>query len=275
MMTNWFGVAVGGEGAIPWTVALSFYVGAAAFLGTVLYSVFTTQEKPPADLAAFEARRARTGGIGAAAGEIAAALREMPRAMKQLALVQLFTWLGLFCMWLYFSTTVAKEVFGAADSSSPRYQEGIERAGVCLSAYSLVCFLFAFVLPPLAGRLGRKMTHALCLLAGAAGLGSVAMIADPTWLLASMVGVSVAWASILSMPYAILAGSIPEGKTGIYMGIFNFFIVIPEIVASLGFGWVMSSLLGNARMAAVVAGGVSLAIAAGLTLLVDDRSNTP
>ena len=271
MMTNWFGVAAGGEGAIPRTVELSFYVGAAAFLGAVLYTVLTTRERPPADLAAFEARRVRTGGIGAAAGEIATAVREMPRAMKQLALVQLFTWLGLFCMWLYFSTAVATEIFGAADASAPRYQEGIEWAGVCFSAYSLVCFLFAFVLPPLADRVGRKATHALCLLAGAVGLGSVAVIADPTWLLASMVGVGIAWASILSMPYAILAGSIPEGKTGIYMGIFNFFIVIPEIVASLGFGWVMSSLLGNDRMAAVVAGGVSLAIAAGLTLLVDDR----
>ena len=271
MMKNWFGVAAGGEGAIPRTVELSFYVGAAAFLGAVLYTVLTTRERPPADLAAFEARRARTGGIGAAAGEIATAVREMPRAMKQLALVQLFTWLGLFCMWLYFSTAVATEIFGAADASAPRYQEGIEWAGVCFSAYSLVCFLFAFVLPPLADRVGRKATHALCLLAGAVGLGSVAVIADPTWLLASMVGVGIAWASILSMPYAILAGSIPEGKTGIYMGIFNFFIVIPEIVASLGFGWVMSSLLGNDRMAAVVAGGASLAIAAGLTLLVDDR----
>jgi len=274
MMTNWFGVAAGGTGAIPRTVELSFYVGAAAFLGAVLYTVCTTQEKPPADLAAFEARRARTGGIGAAAGEIATALRQMPRAMKQLALVQLFTWLGLFCMWLYFSTAVATDIFGASEAGSPRYQEGIEWAGVCFSAYSLVCFLFAFVLPPLARARGRKMTHALCLLAGAAGLGSVALISDPWWLLASMVGVGIAWAGILSMPYAILAGSIPEGKTGIYMGIFNFFIVIPEIVASLGFGWVMSRVLGNDRMAAVVAGGVSLAIAAGLTLLVDDRSDT-
>ena len=275
MMTNWFGVTGGaGAGVIPVTVQLSFYVGAAAFLGAVLYTVLTTPERPPADLAAFAARQRRTGGLGAAAGEIVAAVRAMPRAMRQLALVQLFTWLGLFCMWLYFSTAVATDVFGATDASSPRYQEGIEWAGVCFSAYSLVCFAFAFFLPGLARRLGRKGAHALCLLAGAAGLASVAVISEPTMLLASMVGVGVAWASILSMPYAILAGSIPEGKTGIYMGIFNFFIVIPEIVASLGFGWVMLHLLDNDRMAAVVAGGVALAIAAALTLFVDESPET-
>lgn len=275
MMTHWFGVAGGaGSGAIPMTVQLSFYVGAAAFLSAVLYTVLTTPERPPADLEAFRAKRARTGGLAAAAGEIASAVRAMPHAMKQLALVQLFTWLGLFCMWLYFSTAVATDVFGAADATSPRYQEGIEWAGVCFSAYSLVCFLFAFILPGLAERFGRKGAHALCLLAGAAGLASVAVITQPTLLLASMVGVGVAWASILSMPYAILAGSIPEGRTGIYMGIFNFFIVIPEIVASLGFGWVMLHLLDNDRMAAVVAGGVCLAIAAVLTLFVDDPTET-
>jgi maltose/moltooligosaccharide transporter len=122
----------------------------------------------------------------------------------------------------------------------------------------------------MATRTGRKGTHAICLLAGAAGLLSVAVITDPRMLLLSMVGVGIAWASTLSMPYSILAGSIPEGKFGIYMGIFNFFIVIPEIVASLGFGWVMSHLLDNNRMAAVVAGGVFLAIAALLVLRVTD-----
>jgi maltose/moltooligosaccharide transporter len=134
-----------------------------------------------------------------------------------------------------------------------------------------VCFAFSFVLPRLAARLGRKLTHSLCLLCGAAGLLSVAFIHDKNLLLVSMAGVGVAWASILSMPYAMLAGALPPGRTGVYMGIFNFFIVLPEIAASLGFGWVMQHLLNNNRLSAVVAGGVFMVIAAGLTQLVDDE----
>ena len=271
MLTNWFGVTGSGDGGIPTTVKLSFYVGAAAFFGAVLYTVLTTKEKPPEDLAAFQARQRANAGVGAMVREIGNAIRDMPLTMRQLAWVQIATWLGFFCMWLYFGTAVATDVFGAPDSSSPRYQQGIEWAGVCFGAYSLVCFVFAHFLPPIAKRAGRKGTHAICLLAGAVGLLSVSMITNPMLLLLSMVGVGVAWASTLSMPYSILAGAIPEGKTGIYMGIFNFFIVIPEIVAALGFGWVMSSFLGNARMAAVTAGGLCLAVAALLVLRVNDK----
>jgi maltose/moltooligosaccharide transporter len=273
VMTNWLRVAPGGTGAIPLTVKWSFYVGAAAFLGAVLYTILTTREEPPSDLAAFRRERAK-GGVGSGLREIGLAIRTMPRTMRQLALVQVATWLGLFCMWLYFPVAVATNVFGAEDPSSPRYQEGVEWAGVCFGAYSLVCFLFAFALPPLARSTGRKGTHAICLAAGAAGLLSVAIISDPRLLLLSMVGVGIAWASTLSMPYSILAGSIPVGKTGVYMGIFNFFIVIPEIVASLAFGWVMSHLLDNNRMAAVVAGGGFLAVAALLVLRVTDPGET-
>jgi maltose/moltooligosaccharide transporter len=272
MLTNWFGVVGAGEGGIPVTVKLSFYVGAAAFFGAVLYTILTTPEKPPADMAAFHARKRAGAGAGNLAKEIVDAITHMPPTMRQLALVQVFTWLGLFCMWLYFGTAVATGVFGAPDSSSPRYQEGIEWAGVCFGAYSLVTFLFAHFLPPIAARAGRKGTHALCLLAGAAGLLSVQFITAPSMLLLSMLGVGIAWASTLSMPYSILAGAIPEGRTGIYMGIFNFFIVIPEIVAALGFGWVMSNWFGNDRMMAVTAGGVCLAIAALLVIRVTDTA---
>ena len=273
MMTNWLGVAPSAPGTIPMTVRLSFYVGSAAFMGAVLYTVLTTKEKPPEDLAAFQKQKAANAGVAATAREIIAAISAMPRTMRQLAWVQITTWLGLFCMWLYFPVAVATNVFGAPDSSSPLYQQGVEWAGVCFGAYSAVCFVFSFFLPPIARRNGRKSTHAMCLLAGAAGLLSVSMITDPTYLLLSMVGVGIAWASTLSMPYSILAGAIPPGKTGIYMGIFNFFIVIPEIVAALGFGWVMSHLLNNNRMAAVIAGGVSLVLAAALVMRVDDQGD--
>lgn len=268
MLTNWFGVAASAPGTIPATVRYSFFVGAAAFFGAVMYTVFTTKEKPPADLAAFEREKAATAGIAAGVREIIAAAKAMPLTMRQLALVQMSTWLGLFCMWLYFGTAVATDVFGATGPSDPRYQQGIEWGGVCFGVYSAVTFFFSLVLPPLARSRGPRATHALCLLAGAAGLMSVAVIKTPSLLLLSMVGVGIAWASTISMPYVMLSTSLPSGKTGVYMGLFNFFIVIPEIVASLGFGWVMNNLLDNNRMAAVVAGGVFMAIAALLVMRV-------
>ncbi len=272
MFSNWFGVAPSAPGTIPTAVRLSFYVGAATFFGAVLYTVLTTREHPPADLAAFHRAKAASRGVVAGAREIFKAVREMPDTMGQLAMVQLATWLGLFCMWLYFPVAVARNVFGAPDQNSPLYQQGVEWAGVCFGAYSAVCFLFSLFLPRIARQLGRKTTHAVCLLAGSLGLLSVAAISKPALLLLSMTGVGIAWASILSMPYSILAGSIPPAKTGVYMGIFNFFIVIPEILASLGFGIVMSRVLNNNRMAAVVAGGVLLAVAALLVTRVREHA---
>jgi maltose/moltooligosaccharide transporter len=275
MLTNWFGVGASTPGTIPITVRLSFFIGAAAFIGAVLYTVLTTKEHPPEDIEAFRRRRKESAGLAASAREILRAAREMPDTMRQLAFVQLSTWLGLFCMWLYFPVAVAHNVFGAPDQKSPLYTQGVEWAGVCFGAYSAVCFVFSFFLPSLAKALGRTRAHAFCLLAGAAGLLSVVGIHQPKLLLLSMVGVGIAWTSILSMPYAILAGSLPREKTGVYMGIFNFFIVIPEIVASLGFGWVMSHLLDNNRLYAVVAGGVFLFVAALLVWRVRDPSEAP
>jgi maltose/moltooligosaccharide transporter len=272
VLTNWFGVAASAPGTIPTTVRFSFYVGAAAFFGAVLYTILTTKEHPPADLEAFRQKKAKSAGVVASAREIFGAAREMPTIMKRLAFVQLSTWLGLFCMWLYFPVAVARNVFGAPDSSSPLYQQGVEWAGLCFGFYSAVCFVFSFFLPSIARALGRAHAHAFCLLAGAGGLLSVAVIHEPKLLFLSMAGVGIAWASILSMPYAILAGSLPRDRTGVYMGIFNFFIVIPEIVASLGFGWVMSRVLDNNRLSAVVLGGVFLFIAAVLVWSVRDPS---
>ena len=257
-------------GTIPFTVRLSFYVGAAAFLGAVLWTVFTTKEYPPENMAEFRKQKAERAGIAAGAREILASVRQMPRTMRQLAWVQLPTWLGLFCMWLYFPVAVARNVFGAADTNSPLYSAGAEWAGVCFGMYSLVCFGFSFLLPVLARKYGRKATHALCLICGGLGLLSVAVIHSKFPLLLSMTGIGIAWASTLSMPYSILSGSLPEGKTGVYMGIFNSFVVIPEIVASLGFGWIMNHLLNNNRISAVVAGGIFFMLAAALTHRVED-----
>ena len=248
-------------GAIPASVKLSFYIGSAVFLGAVLWTVATTREYPP------DGAPAPSGGVS----EIFDAIREMPGTMKQLAWVQIATWLGLFCMWLYFPVAVAHHVFGASDPQSPRYAEGVAWGGVCFGMYSAVCFVFSFALQPLARRIGRRRTHGVCLLAGALGLASVAVIQDKYLLLLSMTGVGIAWASTLSMPYAMLAGSLPPKRMGVYMGIFNFFIVTPEILASVGLGWFMSHVLQENRLAAVVCGAGFLALAAVLAQRVEEE----
>ncbi len=264
MLTNWFHVSnsVAGGHAIPLTVRLSFYLGAAAFFGAVFWTIITTKEYPPEDMEAFRRMKAEKRGLRENAKEILDSIAGMPATMKQLAPVQLLTWLGLFCMWLYFGVAIARSVFSATDTKSPEYTAGVEWGGVCFGMYSLICFFFSFALPAVAKKLGRKNTHSLCLLCGAAGLLSVGLIHDKWILLLSMTGVGIAWASTLSMPYAVLSSSLPPDKTGVYMGIFNFFIVIPEILASLFFGWIMNHLLNNNRILAVVAGGVFMIIAA-------------
>lgn len=258
--------------AIPITVRLSFYLGAAAFFGAVLWTIISTPEYPPENIEEFKREKAEGKGLIENAREILASIAAMPDTMRQLAPVQLLTWLGLFCMWLYFPVAVARNVFGAASERAPEYTAGVEWAGICFGMYSAVCFVFSFCLPTLAKQLGRKNTHSLCLLAGAVGLLLVSIIHNKFALLLSMTGVGIAWASTLSMPYSVLAGSLPPNKTGVYMGIFNFFIVTPEIIASLFFGWVMNHLLHNNRMAAVISGGVFLALAAALMQRVADHN---
>jgi maltose/moltooligosaccharide transporter len=265
---------------IPVAVKVAFYVGAFSFLAAVLWTIFTTSEYPPDDLEAFKQMKAEQAGIGPAVSEIFHDLLAMPQTMRRLAFVQMFTWLGLFCMWLYFGVAVARNIFGGAPGTGA-YAQGIAWAGNCFAMYSAVCFAFSFALPTVAERLGRKLTHGLCLLMGAVGLLSIAFISSKYLLLLSMVGVGVAWASTLSMPYSILAGALPPGKTGIYMGIFNFFIVIPEILAALGFGKLLEKVLtdesavvllvgGDNRLTVVVIGGLSLAVAAVLCTIVTE-----
>jgi maltose/moltooligosaccharide transporter len=262
----------GNTSAIPAVVRMSFEIGAVAFFGAVMWTILTTREYPPENLDEFRRKKSERSGLAGNVQEILEAIREMPITMKQLAVVQVCTWLGLFCMWLYFPVAVARNVFGAADPASPVYTDGVAWAGICFGVYSAVCFVFSLFLPAIARAIGRKMTHTVCLLCGAAGLFSVAIIHDKYLLLLSMVGVGIAWSSILAMPYAILAGSIPAERTGVYMGVFNFFIVLPEIAASLGFGWVMAHLLDNNRLAAVIAGGAFLVIAAVMMQRVRDAS---
>ena len=272
VLTNWFHMrqVAGDTRAVPTVVRLSFYIGAAAFFGAVMWTISTTKEYPPEDLEGFRRAKAQKAGVATNLAEILSAVREMPDTMRKLGPVQLCTWLGLFCMWLYFPVAVAHNIFGADHPGSPQYQAGVEWGGNCFAVYSLVCFIFSFALPGMARRLGRKHTHTVCLLCGAVGLISVAMIHNKYVLLLTMVGIGIAWASTLSMPYAVLAASLPPARTGVYMGIFNFFIVTPEILASLFFGWIMIHLLHNNRIYAVVAGGVFMMVAAVLMQRVKD-----
>lgn len=263
MMTNWFGMSSSAEsGVIPDNVKWSFYIGAFFFLTAVLYTVFTSKEYPPPDLGFKEKVQESNRGFGGGVKEIFDAIKNMPKKMKILSLVQFFTWPGLFLMWFYYNTAVARNIFHATSETDPLYGQGTNFGGLTLSFYNVVTFLFAFILPSIANKLGRKLTHSVCLLCGAIGLISVAFVENKYMLFGCMTGVGIAWASILSMPYAMLSGVLPENKIGVYMGIFNFFIVLPEIIASLGFGWVMKNVLHNDRLAAVQIGGVLMIIAA-------------
>lgn len=199
--------------------------------------------------------------------------QDMPQTMKQLAWVQFFSWFALFAMWIYTTAAVTSHIYGTSDPTSALYNEGANWVGVCFGAYNGIAAVVAFLIPVLARRTSRKAAHAVCLVAGAAGLLSVFVIQNPTHLLGSMVGVGIAWASILSMPYAILTGSLPPSKMGYYMGVFNFFIVIPQIVAAALLGFVVSRFFGGQAIYALAVGGASLVLAALLTLRVEDRDD--
>jgi len=194
----------------------------------------------------------------------------MPKTMVELAVVQFFSWFALFCMWIYTTGAVTSHLFHATDPTTAAFNEGADWVGVLFAVYNGLAAIAAFFIPVLARKTSRKVAHMISLGLGGAGLGSLAIITDPHLLLISMVGVGIAWASILSMPYAILAGALPREKMGVYMGIFNFFIVIPQIFAAGILGLLMRSVLGNDAMNAIVLGGISLIVAAVATLAVHD-----
>jgi maltose/moltooligosaccharide transporter len=262
---EWLGITrdrVGG--GIPQNILWSFYIGGIMFLGAVLYTVLRSKEYPPRDPDWKQKLNAQHGtGFSGAVKEIWHSVTHMPQQMKRLALVQFLTWPGLFLMWFYYSTGVARDIFkgdATATNAGLRdlYTQGIEHAGATSAVLNLVTCIFSFSLPFWVGKFGRKMTHTFCLLIGGVGLLSVNYITDPSMLYLSMSMVGIAWASILSMPYSMLAGHLPENKIGIYMGIFNFFIVLPEIIASLFFGKIMENYLHNDRLLAVQIGGILL-----------------
>ncbi len=335
ILTEWFSVAsTAPEGVVPMAVRISFYVGAAALLAAVLWTVFTTREYSPEQIEAFEAGRdatpaaARTrtawytgglvwalaGALAVAAvgalnlqkelyvlagfvlafglmqmvvGALAAAGRAnalteimgdifaMPKTMQGLAVVQFFSWFALFSMWIYMTPAVTAVHYASPDPTSAGYGEGANWVGVLMGIYNGVAALAAFLIPVIAHRTGLRGAHAINLTLGAAGFLGVFLIRDPGLLWIPMIGVGFAWASIVSLPYAILANAVPGRKMGVYMGVFNIFIVVPQLVAATILGAVLNSLFGGQPIWALVLGAVSFLIAAGASLLVPVFTPSP
>jgi maltose/moltooligosaccharide transporter len=255
---------------IPLSVDYSFKIGAIVFLVAVVWTVVTTKEYPPENMEAFERMKRETKGVLAGFKEIFSSMAEMPTTMKQLAVVQFFTWFALPCMWQFFSLAIARHVFLAPDESSPRFAEATEWGGLCFAVYNVVCFVIAFLLPGFAKATSRKTVHMIALVCGGIGLISVFFIGNKWLLFASMAGVGIAWASILSMPYVMLSTAVPPLRMGVYMGVFNLFIVIPQIVMSLIVPNIFNNVLGGDPRNAVVLGGISLLVAAVTVLGVRD-----
>jgi len=205
--------------------------------------------------------------------EIMTDLFLMPKTMGQLAIVQFFTWLALFSMWIYTTSAVTSTVFGATDTTSPSYNEGANWVGVLFGVYSGFAAVFAFLLPVVARYTSRKITHAISLVIGGISLCSIFLIKDQNLLILPFVGIGLAWASILSMPYAILTGSLPAKKMGTYMGIFNFFIVIPQILAATLLGFLTRTAFGGHAIYSLVFGGISMIIAAITVIFVTDKDD--
>ena len=327
ILTDIFQVAnTAPAGGIPPSVQYGFYIGALALFFAVLWTVLTTREYSPAQMAAFtddspvrdEAvvpSRARLAPVWIALGAIVIAavsrfgldkpvyllgggliafgtallvsaalvrsgrasnvlsqivgdLGSMPGTMKRLALVQFFTWSALFIMWIYTTPIVTQHVFGTTDTTSAAYNEGANWVGVLFAVYNGVATLWAFAMPWLAARIGRRDAHIVGLLSGAAGFASFLVIRDPLMLIGSMVLIGIAWSSILTMPYAMLSNALPQGKLGVYMGLFNIFIVLPQLIVSSVMGQVVRTFFpGDPVWAMLIAAGV-MTVAALATLRV-------
>jgi maltose/moltooligosaccharide transporter len=337
MMTNWLDISnVAAPGQVPDSVKWSFYLGGAAFLLAVSWTVFRSREYSPEELAEFDAARPaehvaedtalrpaskyRNGGIVWAVIGIALwywimsrgldkqlyvlaggftvfgllqivtsllqnndkvdnglyhimhDLFHMPRVMRQLAVVQFFSWFAMFAMWIYGTSGVTSHHFGTIDAASTAYNEGANWVGVLFGAKFGIAALAAILIPVVARRLGCRLSHLVNMTIGGIGLISFLFIKDPKLLLVSMVGVGIAWGSILSLPYALLSSNLPSHKMGVYMGIFNFFIVIPQLVAASVLGLILREFFDLQSIYGLVIGGVLMIIGGLATLLVDKEA---
>ena len=273
-LTNWFGVSnETSAGVVPANLIWSFIIGAAVLIISILVTVTTTKEYSPEEMASFDNETVdESEEENSSLLDIFDDFKKMPVTMRQLSWVQFFSWFGLFGMWVFATPAIAQHIYGLphTDSSSSVYQDAGDWVGILFGIYNLVSAFYAFALPYIAKKIGRKKTHSISLIIGGLGLLSIYIMPDKNWLIVSMIGVGIAWASILAMPYAILAGSISAKKMGVYMGIFNFFIVIPQIINALIGGPLVKYAYNNEAIFAIVTSGLSFLIAAALVYKVKD-----
>ncbi|MGQ1946091.1 MFS transporter [Geofilum sp. OHC36d9] len=277
VLAEWMGVSkTAAPGEVPPNVIISFYIGAFVLLAAIIWTVVSTKEYSPAQLKEFglSPQEKKTTKKTSGLIQIAQDFKAMPKTMKQLGLVQFFSWLALFGMWVFTTPAIAQHVYHlpANDTSSEIYNDAANWVGILFGIYNGVAAIFAFALPALSKRISRKGTHALSLAIGAIGLFSIYFISNPTMLILPMIAIGIAWASILSMPYAMLAGSLPAAKMGIYMGLFNFFITAPQIVNGIFGGPIVKRVFDSQAIYALIIAAVSLLIAAISVVFVQDKT---
>jgi maltose/moltooligosaccharide transporter len=277
VLTKWFGISNNTvPGSVPLNLSLSFIIGAAVLIGSILVTIITTKEYSPEELNRFENPQEETEiqeTEKSKLTDIFTDFTKMPPTMRQLSWVQFFSWFGLFGMWVFTTPAIAHHIYGLPleDTSSQQYQNAGDWVGILFGVYNLVSAIIAlFLLPYIAKKIGRKSTHAFSLIIGGIGLISIYFMPDEDWVVVPMIFIGVAWASILAMPYAILAGSIAPKKMGVYMGIFNFFVVIPQIINALIGGPIVKYLYNGDAIYALISSGISFLIAAALVYKVKD-----
>jgi len=271
ILAEWIGVEkVSAEGGVPNNVIFSFYIGAVVLISSIIWTIVKTKEYSPENIANEENEKKKNG-----LAEIFNDFVKMPKTMKQLGIVQFFSWFALFSMWVFTTPAVAVHIYGTEinDTSSELYQDAGNWVGIIFGVYNLVAAIYALLLPAIAKKIGRKLTHSVSLLLGGVSLMSIYFIQNPEMLLIPMVGIGIAWGSILAMPYAILAGSLPARKMGIYMGIFNFFITVPQILNGIVGGPIVKRFYESQAIYAIVFAGICLLIAAASVVFVDDKDD--
>jgi len=267
-LLTWWGIAnepEAGQKVAP-TVIWSFYIGGAVLLASVLWTSFRTKEYPPEEYAKYNNLEEKENENPEKVSFFTL-IKNVPNAMKQLAVTQFFSWFALFLMWVYTTQGIAQNIWGTTDATSNAFNEAGNWTGVIFAAYSVFAALFSLVITPLANKYGRRNVYVVSLILGGLGLLSMLFIKDKNLLFLPMIGVGIAWAAILALPYAILSSKLPAKQTGVYMGIFNATITIPQIAAGL-LGGVLLSALGGTAINMVALAGVSMAVAGISALLV-------
>ncbi len=265
------------EGVVPDSVKYAFAIGAVVLFTTIMYTILTTEEYPPEDMDAFEKEKAENKGFMAGVKEIFSNIASMPKVMRQLGLVQFFSWFAFFTMWSFATPAITEHVFGATDTTSQAYNDAADSVGSYLGTYGLVSMFFALGLSFVASKIkiNRKLVHLSSLILGGLGFILIYFIKEAWMLHISFSLVGIAWASILSMPYAMLSSSVDPKKMGVYMGIFNMFIVIPQILAALGGVNLLYKLIfGEAVINTMLLAGTFLFLAGLSNLFITDRSVT-